>query len=325
MKGQVPLGDGMSDRVFVVIGRSGYACESRQSNLETIRSIKERVGPQYDKGHFIPRSIGGGSQLNIFPQRRDLNRAWSNEGRCLRQMERHCHQNQNTLCFNRPIYLTESFYPSCFEFGLLKKDGNLWISRFDNQEVSVPGKDLKSDATLLVQAIVEPYGKTNEGDLVRAMVIPWRVIVNHLAKDWTMAFEIPPRTWEELIAAGFEQAGYDEVILTPRSGDHGRDVVAVRRGVGCVRIIGSVKAYAPHRLVKHDDVRALAGVLHGDHSATKGVITTTSDFAPGIVTDPYLAPLMPFRLELMNGQRLCEWLNSLTQNSNRQEARRIPK
>jgi restriction system protein len=115
-----------------------------------------------------------------------------------------------------------------------------------------------------------------------------------------------------MIAAAFDQDGYDEVTLTPRSGDHGRDVIAIKKGIGCIRIINSVKAYAPGNLVRPDDVRALAGVLHGDQKASKGMITTTSDFAPSIETDPYLAPLMPYRLELMNGVRLREWLAKLT-------------
>jgi len=41
--------------------------------------------------------------------------------------------------------------------------------------------------------------------------------------------------------------------------DHGRDVIAIRRGIGCIKIIGSVKAYKPGKLVRYDDVRALAG------------------------------------------------------------------
>jgi restriction system protein len=122
--------------------------------------------------------------------------------------------------------------------------------------------------------------------------------------------EISSRTWEEIIAATFDRAGYDEVILTSRSGDHGRDVIAIRRGVCCVRIIGSVKAYKPGHLVKHDDVRALAGVVAADPKATKGIITTTSDFAPGIARDPIISPLMPYRLELMNGPALRSWLAS---------------
>ncbi len=36
-----------------------------------------------------------------------------------------------------------------------------------------------------------------------------------------------------------------------------------------------------------------------------------SDFTSGIARDPYLAPLMPFRLELMNGAKLGEWLSRL--------------
>lgn len=169
------------------------------------------------------------------------------------------------------------------------------------------------EAALLVQTVIEPYDKTNEGELVRALEIPWRAIVERLQRDWKDAYRIPPRVWEELIAAAFEQDGYDEVTLTPRSGDHGRDVIAIKRGIGCIRIIDSVKAFAPHRVVGHDDVRALAGVLLGDQQASKGIVSATTDFAPGIITDPYLKPLIPYRLELMNGTALRDWLGRIAQ------------
>ena len=83
------------------------------------------------------------------------------------------------------------------------------------------------------------------------------------------------------------------VILTPRSGDHGRDVIATKRGVGCVKILGSVKAYQPGRLVTHDDVRALLGVLSGEMDASKTMLTTTSDFAPRIQEDPFIGRSCP--------------------------------
>ena len=82
-------------------------------------------------------------------------------------------------------------------------------------------------AKLVVQAIVQPYRDTHEGQLVHAVAIPWRAIVASLKNDWSLAYKISPRKWEELIAAAFDQADYDEVTLTPRSGDHGRDVIAV--------------------------------------------------------------------------------------------------
>lgn len=64
-------------------------------------------------------------------------------------------------------------------------------------------------------------------------------------------------------------------------------------------------------LVKHDDARALLGVLSGERDVSKGIITTTSDFASRIVSDPFIKPFMPTRLELLNGERLQKWLASL--------------
>jgi restriction system protein len=170
----------------------------------------------------------------------------------------------------------------------------------------------RSTTALVVQALVESYGQTAEGSLIKAVVLPWRSVIRRLEKDWSMAFQIPPRIWEEMIAAAFDQEGYDEVTLTPRSKDRGRDVIAVKHGIGCIRIIDSVKAYKPSHLVKHDDVRALLGVLSGDLKASKGIVTTTSDFAPGIATDPLIAPFVPTRLELMNGEILKRWLTKLS-------------
>jgi restriction system protein len=168
-----------------------------------------------------------------------------------------------------------------------------------------------SGVVLVVQGIITPYRKTAEGHLVRSVGEPWLQVLRMLRTRWECAFEISPMDWEQIVAAAFDYAGYDEVTLTPRSGDHGRDVIAVRRGVGCVRIIGSVKAYSPNRRVGHDDVRALAGVLLGDQRASKGIVATTSDFAPRIESDPFLSPLIPYRLELMNGTRLRAWLSDL--------------
>jgi restriction system protein len=177
--------------------------------------------------------------------------------------------------------------------------------------VLVNSRYAESQDGLLLQCVIQPYEATPEGKLIHAISIPWRMIIGELKNDWQKASQIPPRKWEELIAAAFDQAGYDEVILTPRSGDHGRDVIAIKRGVGSVRIIDSVKAYKAGNLVRFDDVRALAGVLLGDQRASKGIITTTSSFAPGIVEDPFIRPLLPYRLELMDGAALQKWLEDL--------------
>jgi restriction system protein len=74
-----------------------------------------------------------------------------------------------------------------------------------------------------------------------------------------------------------------------------------------------VKAYNRNNLVRHDDVRALLGVLSGEHNASKAIFTTTSDFAPKIKSDPFIAPFLPTRLELMNGEELRAWLAHLAE------------
>jgi restriction system protein len=165
--------------------------------------------------------------------------------------------------------------------------------------------------TLSMDAIIIPDGRTNEGTLVRSCSAVWREIAEALHADWSEAFRIPWDKWEELVAGSFKKAGYDQVILTPRSGDFGRDVIATKTGVGSVKIIGSVKAYAPHRMVSQNEVRALLGVLGAERDASKALLTTTSGFAPKTADDPFIAPYLPTRLELMDGDGLQQWLASL--------------
>jgi restriction system protein len=164
---------------------------------------------------------------------------------------------------------------------------------------------------LSVTSIIIPEGSVPDGLVVKCTSAIWHEIVKQLGSNWELAYQIPPDKWEELIAGAFKKAGYDKVTLTPRSGDHGRDVIAIRRGFGCVKVLGSVKAYAPGNLVPYDAVRALIGVLTGERDASKGIITTTSDFPPRILEDPFIAPFTPYRLELVNGARLQKWLIEL--------------
>jgi restriction system protein len=165
-------------------------------------------------------------------------------------------------------------------------------------------------ASLSLSSIIIPESVTNEGVLVKATSLVWYEIVQMLGNDWRVAYQIPPEKWEEIVAGAFKKASY-EVMLTPRSGDHGRDFIAFKGGIGCVKIIGSVKRYGPGHLVEYDDIRALQGVLLGDQKASKGIITTTSDFPPRVNEDPYISPLIPTRLELINGEALQKWLLEL--------------
>lgn len=97
-------------------------------------------------------------------------------------------------------------------------------------------------------------------------------------------------------------------MLTARSNDGGRDVIASRRDLGTYRIFDQVKAFSLGHLVTANDVRAMLGVLNAEPNVSKAFITTTSDFAPGVYRDPRFKQFMPFRLELRPRDALLSWL-----------------
>ena len=162
-----------------------------------------------------------------------------------------------------------------------------------------------------IQAILTFGDKTSEGVLVQGVSVVWFEIIEHFRTDPDAIFKYDPRKLEELIAGAYERAGYDEVTLTPRSNDKGRDVIAVKRGIGSVRILDQVKRYRSDRAVSPDEVRALIGVLASDPNASKAIMTTTSTIAPSVLQ------MMPHRLELKPGDVLIPWLQELAKNGNK--------
>ena len=102
------------------------------------------------------------------------------------------------------------------------------------------------------------------------------------------------RQFEQFIAALVEQLGFEDVVLTPQSGDGGRDVLAIRRVSGLPIVFAfECKKYGPGNPVGPDTARALLGTIsHGNTRAAQGVIVTTSSFTPAarefIITEPQL-------------------------------------
>jgi len=163
---------------------------------------------------------------------------------------------------------------------------------------------------LIGAELIRLADKTKDGQLVVGVAVPWIEILRHLETDPSFLYAVPWRKLEELIAGAFERAGWPEVVLTPTSGDKGRDVIATRPGVGSVRIVGQVKAYAQGRVVTAEEVSAIAFTRELDH-ASKAMLMTTGKFAPGILKDERLKPYVPYQLELLDGETLLRWLRSL--------------
>jgi restriction system protein len=168
---------------------------------------------------------------------------------------------------------------------------------------------------VLIQAVVTFGDKMNEGQLIEAVAIPWFEIIRQLERDPGFMFKVHWRTLEEIIAGAYTREGFPYVTLTPRSGDDGRDVIATKPGVGSIRIFDQVKAYKPGHIVTREQVDSMLGVLTRDSNVSKGLVTTTSEFAPRLLEDESLKRLMPYRLELKNGRRLREWLIGLAKRS----------
>jgi restriction system protein len=175
-------------------------------------------------------------------------------------------------------------------------------------------RGIKSLPGLMLQSAILDCTSVEDGKLIDGVAPAWFAIAGWVEKDPRFIYEIPWRKLEELIAGAYLRDGWTEVTLTPRSRDHGRDVIAIKRGICTIRIIDQVKAYAAGRLVTADEVRALLGVLSSDLNVSKGFVTTTARFAPGIKNDPTICPFIPYRLELRDGTRFTNWLLSVARH-----------
>jgi restriction system protein len=169
----------------------------------------------------------------------------------------------------------------------------------------------------LIRSTILQFGEQilegkDKGRIVEVVLRPWFELTEAILKDPKAAYEVPAEIWEEIVAERYKEEGWDEVILTPRSGDSGRDIVATTKTklVGVVRIIDQVKRYTPPNKVTANDVRAMVGILPGD-GATKAFVTTTAEFAPGVRSDPFISPHIPNRLELINGPELYRKLGEI--------------
>lgn len=128
----------VEDRLVAVLGLASPKVGTRDDYRLRgwVGPTEKTYGQDCDKGHFIAHSFGGAVdrlELNVFVQRRDLNRGWSTEGKRYREMEKYCLLNPRTFCFSRPLYEDQTSRPSFLEFGILKGSGELWVEVFDNR------------------------------------------------------------------------------------------------------------------------------------------------------------------------------------------------
>jgi len=199
----------------------------------------------------------------------------------------------------------------CPKCGSTRRTSHASASVKLNIHISInPSAIVNSVPPLSFGAIIKIERVVLDGEIITLVDPIYTQLIAEIEKNPQIIYQIDPRKWEQIIAAAYDKAGFDEVILTPRSGDLGRDVIAIKHGFGSVKFIDQVKAYNPGHLIKADEVRALLGVLQAEQNATKAIFTTTSDFAPRIEDDRLIKPYLPYRLELVNKEKLLKRLLS---------------
>ena len=116
------------DRVVAVWGTSQLAGAKRDAARMRGFPTREKM----DRGHLVSHAQGGGLDINLFPQRFDVNRGWSPPGREFRELERYCADHPGTFFFARPLYGDDSWIPHGLEYGVLKSASELVVKRFPN-------------------------------------------------------------------------------------------------------------------------------------------------------------------------------------------------
>ena len=116
----------------------------------------------------------------------------------------------------------------------------------------------------------------------RVFCLPLAVL--HLVlSDPRHMLSLSPREFEHFVADLLERLGFDDVMVTPQSGDGGRDVVA-RRVVDRIPLVFmfECKRYAPDKKVRLETMRALLGAASmRSANVNKAVLVTTSTFTRG--------------------------------------------
>ena len=138
------LFDLVAERVVAAFGTSGYNPGRRDSSRMAGflprtdgMTYRERFfashGHRYDRGHFMSHRQAGGLDINLFPQRADVNQGHSARGKKYRAMETEAATHRNTFVFSRPLYDDRTWVPAELEYGLLYDRNHLDVELFPNK------------------------------------------------------------------------------------------------------------------------------------------------------------------------------------------------
>ena len=143
--------------------------------------------------------------------------------------------------------------------------------------------------------------------LVRPQVLDAAdLLVERLQKRPDDLYIIPPRQFEELIAAVLREMGWDAELTKPTR-DGGRDVLAyMQTGLGRILCLVEAKRYRKDRPVGVEIVRSLFGTFC-DSGANSALLVTTSTFTEGAHA---FQRRHQYQLGLRDYAHVLEWINA---------------
>ncbi len=123
----------------------------------------------------------------------------------------------------------------------------------------MPTVEIWNEDVLLWFPMVTSLRSVSEGTLIGKPTVPWFELQRQLINDADFLFWFAqyPRKFEEFIAGMYHLDGWTDVILTPQSGDYGRDVIATTYGSCAVRVLDSVKKDMKDRIRYRLDTREI--------------------------------------------------------------------
>lgn len=119
-------------RVVVAWGRATPTNARREASRLRGFPIPPRPRGEDDRGHLFAHAAGGGLDVNLFAQARELNRGWSASGRRWRSLERLALRRAGAVLVVRLLYADTTARPAALEAVLAADDGILRTERLTN-------------------------------------------------------------------------------------------------------------------------------------------------------------------------------------------------
>jgi len=125
-------------------------------------------------------------------------------------------------------------------------------------------------------------GEEEKSALISVDGLPFRLVAK-IMRSPNEVKNLTPRQFEEFVAETLAQLGFTDVILTPRSRDGGKDVIASRQMNGIpLSFYFECKKYADNNKIQLETLRALLGTMaHDARQVNIGILVTTSTFTKG--------------------------------------------